>query len=209
MKELELNISKVLLDSITLDEFENIIYQEIYVNQITSNNFIHNVITINYRNENWKKELERLIYESWSNTKYLAYLIRNYCLKIIETDDSKFIFNIVDKLSDLNRKYDYEYKTLMQFYRFDDELDLILSGYGSYPIEKLIINIKTYAKQYFDTYNLDTDINLLLNIEEDLNKTNNQIKKLNNKKVQFSFLKKEKTNNKFFQFWKRKNTEDN
>ncbi|AXT52717.1 hypothetical protein D1818_18500 [Aquimarina sp. BL5] len=208
MKELELNISKVLLDSITLDEFENNIYQEFYVDQISTNSFIYKVITINYKGKCWKKELEKLIYELWGEKKYLTYSLYKYCLKITQTDNSESIFNIVDKISELNVEYDYEYKTLMQFYSYSDELGLILSGYGSYSIEKLIINIKTYAKQYLSTYNLDTDISLLLNLEEDLNKTDNRIEKLVNKKAQSNFLKKEKTNYKWFLFWKSNKRED-
>lgn len=192
MKELELSISKVLINTITLDEFENIIYQEFYADKMLSNNFIYRTITINYKGEYWKKELEELIYELWGEKKYLTYLLRNYCLRIIENDNSESIFDISAKISELNIKYDYEYKTLMQFYSFTDELGLILAGYGSYSIEKLVKNIKAYAEEYINVYSLDIDTNLLLNLEEGLNKTDNQAKKLTIKKTFLILLEKQK-----------------
>ncbi|GAA0730784.1 hypothetical protein GCM10009430_42290 [Aquimarina litoralis] len=203
IKELELTISEVLIDKITIDEFESIIYQDFYVDQIKSNNFIKNVITINYRNKNWKKELEDLIRQYWDTKKYLGYSIRNYCLKLIETDNPDIIFNFVDKIAELNIKYDYEYETLMQFYFFRNELGLIESGYGSYSIERLIEYVKTYAKKYINTYSFDIDIDLLLNLEEDFDKTYKKNRKVIEHNTAPHKLNKTKTDKKWFQFWKK------
>ncbi|WP_299898590.1 hypothetical protein [uncultured Aquimarina sp.] len=203
IKELELTISEVLVDKITIDEFESIIYQDFYVDQIKSNNFIKNVITINYRNKNWKKELEDLIRQSWDTKKYLGYSIRNYCLKLIETDNPDIIFNFVNKIAELNIKYDYEYKTLMQFYLFSNELGLIESGYGSYSVEKLIKYIKTYAKKYINTYSFDIDTDLLLNLEQDFDKTYKKNRKVIEHNTASHKLNKTKTDKKWFQFWKK------
>ncbi len=51
MNVLKQNIFKVLTNKITKEEFEYLIYQEQYVNQINSNNFITSIIEINYRNK--------------------------------------------------------------------------------------------------------------------------------------------------------------
>ncbi|MBL0682913.1 hypothetical protein [Aquimarina mytili] len=202
MKELELNISKVLIGLITIDEFESIIYQEYYVEQMKSNDFISNIITINYKNKKWKKELEELIYELWVDNKYLTYVLYKYCHIIIENTDSETVFHTMDKIAELCIKYDYEYDTLMQFYGFADELGFILSGYGSRSAEKLILDIKTYARLYSNTYNINQDVQVLLNLEEGLDKKVNRVEKLRDKKTPSDFLEKSKNNRKWFQFWK-------
>ncbi|WP_271764739.1 hypothetical protein [Aquimarina algiphila] len=196
MKKLELNISKVLIDQITVDEFESIIYQEYYVEKMESNDFIAKVITINYRDESWKNELEKLICNLWDDTKYLTYLIRNYCLKIIESEDLKKILSAVNEIERLNNRYDYEYGTLLQFYRFVDELDYISCGYGWRSKEAVILEIKSYTKLYLDIYNLNTDHQVLLN----LNLTENSIKTANQNQSDFS--EKISKSKKWFQFWK-------
>ncbi|WP_299247097.1 hypothetical protein [uncultured Aquimarina sp.] len=205
MKELEQNIFNVLIDTITLEEFENFIYQDFYVDQITSNKFVYNVISINYRNKNWKNELEELICQSWATPKYLSYSIRNYCLKLVETDKSDIIFDIIEKITELNRQFDYEYGTLMQFYQFNEELGLIQSGYGGYTIDKLIEIIKTYAEKYIDLYSLDTGFDLLLNLEEGFDKTynSNEIVKTSKHTAISNILIKTKTRKKWFQFWRK------
>lgn len=202
MKELELNISKVLIGSITIDEFESIIYQEYYVEQIESNDFISNIITINYKNKNWKKELEELTYDLWGDSKYLTYVLYKHCRIIIENTDSETVVHTMEKIEELCIKYDYEYDTLMQFYRFSDELGSILSGYGSRSAENLIFDIKTYARLYSNTYNANWDVRVLLNLEKDSDKIVNRVEKLKDKKAPSDFLKKSKNNRKWFQFWK-------
>lgn len=198
MKTLEQNIFKVLTDSINVTEFERIIYQEYYVDKMESNEFIAKIIKINYRDENWKNELEKLAFSLLGNAKYLTYLIRNYCLQIIESNDLEKVFNIVSELARLNSEHDYIYGTLMQFYQFVNELDLISCGYGNCTKEELLLEIKFYAKSYFNVFDLNTDSEKLLNLKEDFI----QNQELRDKENLSDFSKKINENKKWFHFWK-------
>lgn len=198
MKELELNISKVLIGSITVEEFESIIYQEYYVEKMESNDFITSVITINYRDESWKNDLEKLIYNLWSDSKYLTYLVRKYCVQIIASKDKEKVFSIVNDLARLNTEYGYEYGTLVQFYLFDDEVDLITIGYNTRNKKELLLEIKAYSKSYIAAYDSNVDCNILLDLKEIKPKTIGQNETFT---VSNSVLKSEE-NKKRYQFWK-------
>ncbi|MEW7293143.1 hypothetical protein [Aquimarina sp. 2304DJ70-9] len=198
MKELELNIFKVLIGLITVNEFESIIYQEFYVEKMESNDFITDVITINYRDKNWKNKLENLIYDVWDESKYLTYVIRKYCTQIIENEDPENVFSIVNDLAQLNTEYSYEYDTLMQFFLFHNELDLITIRCNNLSMKELLIQIKAYSKLYINAYDSNEGYNTLLNLRYDKIEAVNQKEKSNTS----DSIKKVSENKKWFQFWK-------
>ncbi len=130
MNVLKQNIFKVLTNKITKEEFEYLIYQEQYVNQINSNNFITSIIEINYRNKEWKYELSKISVNYFGIKPFLILLIRSFCLELMLTDNYNRTLEICNSLGHSYWEYDSKYFTLWQFYHFEDDLDLIDLGYS-------------------------------------------------------------------------------
>ncbi|WP_397364061.1 hypothetical protein [Olleya sp. R77988] len=149
MEALKLKIFDVLTGKITVSEFENWLYNcEEFISLINSNSFYFNVISINYKDEKWKKQLDNLVKEKYNENFKLVYKIERSCLEIIESNEPKKVYEILTKLT-LNFDYDTDYYALWDFYSIHSRFDTF---YGSmFNENELLKEAKFYAKQVIES----------------------------------------------------------
>ncbi|WP_420320852.1 hypothetical protein [Flagellimonas sp.] len=150
MKLLENYLLKLLAGSISKSEFENELYQEHIVAKMEADEFIENLININYNDNYWRVELENLAMEHFGEETLLLNSIKYKCLQILESSDKNIIFNKNRELAKENVNYNYQHKWLMKFYRLDDELDLTRSGYGHLTEDQVAKEIKSEARMFLN-----------------------------------------------------------
>ena len=150
MKLLENYILKLLAGSISKSEFENELYQEYIVAKMEEEEFIENLIGINYKDRYWRVELENLAIKHFGEETLLVNSIKYKCLQILESLDENIIFNKNRELAKENINYNYQHKWLMEFYRLDDELDFTREGFGYRKEEEIAKEIKSAARIFLD-----------------------------------------------------------
>lgn len=68
MEALKLRIFDVLTEKITVSEFENWLYnQNEIINNLNTNSFYFELISIDYTTENWAKKLHKLSKETYDD----------------------------------------------------------------------------------------------------------------------------------------------
>ncbi|MEM6814941.1 MAG: hypothetical protein AAF600_11260 [Bacteroidota bacterium] len=150
MNSMEINIFKLLAGSILKSEFESELYQEQIVTKINSDEFIEDLININFRANDWKTKLEAIALEYFGKDYFINQLIKYNCLKIIESFDKEVIFRINSNLARKYAAYDYENELLAVFYCLEDELGYTREGFGHRKEELIAKEIKSAARMFLN-----------------------------------------------------------
>ena len=99
MEAVKLKIFDALIEKITVSEFENWLYNsEEFMNQINSNSFYFDVISINYKSDKWGSELNCLAKECLDGDYIEILKITDLILKPIilsEKTNQEIIMRIV------------------------------------------------------------------------------------------------------------------
>ncbi|RZS99482.1 hypothetical protein EV197_0701 [Aquimarina brevivitae] len=152
MNNLERSIFKVLTGNMSKADFEKDLYQPCYIDKIAEDDFIAELIAINYNDRDWKSLLQKIILKIYSEEEFLAHLIKLYCLGILSQDDIESTINILYSLSDYNYQYYYEYDTLIRFNSFYEEYGYIKEGYGLNSEKEFLKEVKSFARFYLDKF---------------------------------------------------------
>ncbi|MFI1770683.1 hypothetical protein [Thalassobellus citreus] len=148
MEALKLKIFDVLTEKIAVSEFENWLYNsEEFMNQLNSNSFYFDVISINYKTTCWSKNLNKLAIENYDEDFIILYEIEKSCLEIIDSKRANEVYEILSKLI-YNFDYDTDYNILWKFYGIYEYFE---SFEGSmFNKNKLLNEAKFYTKQVIE-----------------------------------------------------------
>lgn len=128
MEVLKLKIFDVLTERISVLEFEEWIYNsEEFMNQINVSPFCFNVISINYKSEEWAKNLNNLVKENYEEDFLIIHKIERSCLDIIASEKGEQVYQILSKLV-YGFDYDTDYSILWKFYSIKEYYDLFKEG---------------------------------------------------------------------------------
>lgn len=145
MDALKLKIFDVLLDRITVSEFENWLYDsEEILENIKSNSLYFDVITINYRSRTWNTDLNNLVISSLGKNYYEILEIKKACSDIIESETFSEAHSVLNTLTQ-NFDFDTDYSILWKLYTLKDYFDLVSEGFCK--VGTLLSEAKFYSKQ--------------------------------------------------------------
>lgn len=129
MEILKQKIFDVLSYKLEVLEFEKWLYESPIISEnINSNAFVYDVVTINYKSKHWINALKDIVFKKYDFEEYLISLIKYNCENIIKSKSSHESFMAVN---DIMRYFEFEtdYNLLWDFYIFDCDYDLIETGY--------------------------------------------------------------------------------
>lgn len=131
METLKLKIFEVLVNDISIKEFETWLYNsEEIISKIRTNNFIYKIITINYKSEKWRIQLEELTFSKFDKDELIVLIIEKECNRIIHTENYDEIYSSLSKIM-MHFDYETEIKTMWNFFSLWDQFDLIELQYYS------------------------------------------------------------------------------
>lgn len=145
MEALKFKIFDALTEKITVSEFENWLYNsQEFISLIDSIPFYFDVISINYRDEKWSDNLEKLFKEYYYEDLQVIYKIEKSCLEIIKSESPEIVYKILSNLLD-----DFDYQTdfdiLWKFYSIKYYFECFEgSMFNKYELQK---EAKFYSKQ--------------------------------------------------------------
>jgi len=168
MKTIDRNIFKLISNTITVDEFESYLYQEDVIAQIDSNELVFDLVDINYKKQDFLKEVKNVVQKHFNELDFLLIELRFNCLKIIEAESISQIEDIISKYSNLYRESDFNDETFGYFYSISNHLDFIDDEYMIYNQDQLFSNVKSFARKYLDVYDSKPKIEELLNVGESI-----------------------------------------
>jgi hypothetical protein len=148
MEALKLKIFGVLTEKISVLEFENWLYNsEEFMSQLNVNTFYFDVISINYKADDWSKKLDNLIKEKYDENFMILYKIERYCLDLIKSIEPKETYHILSKLL-IDFDYNTDYDILWKFHCIYEYLETFEgSVFGKNELSK---EAKFYAKQVIE-----------------------------------------------------------
>ena len=134
METLKLKIFEILVNDITIEEFETWLYKSDLLNEnLKENSLIFEVITINYRKETALKELKYIASTLFNEEHLVVMKIEVNCRKIVKSNTpknlEKYVFNIIE---DFNFEIDSTiYEEFYSLYFLFDEYEYINYTKGS------------------------------------------------------------------------------
>ncbi len=131
MENLKFNIYNTLIEKITIQAFEQWLYNEGEImNNLESNMFIYEVITNNYQSKNCLENLKNIALKKYGDDFETIFVIEKSCMKIIQTKNIEAYYEILKKVM-MYFNYEQEYKILWQFYDCYNHVELIYDFYWS------------------------------------------------------------------------------
>nr|WP_321233829.1 hypothetical protein [uncultured Psychroserpens sp.] len=131
MDALKLKIFDVLIEKISVSEFENWLYtSEEILSKVNDDSFIYELITINYKSKKWRLEIEELLYENLKKEDLMLMQIKNTCYKLSNSKSYIVSSNI---LRNFMNYFDYNTDSSIQYeiYGLYCENELVGSGFRS------------------------------------------------------------------------------
>ncbi len=185
MKALKHKIFNVLIEKITVSEFENWLYNsEEIIENLDNNPYYFDLISINYKNDKWQNEFKNLVKKNYGTDLLILSRLEVICSKIIH---SKNINDCHWLISEIIKDYNYETENivLFDFYSLYSQFDLINLGYMSdsnYSSEAKYIS-SLFLNKVENFNSLDEKVNALKSSLEKnifLDRKNNKIKPISN-----------------------------
>ncbi len=155
-KELKKKAYQFLTDVIDIEVFEKFLYQLIEKTELDTKSLLFDIVNINYKSENSKKELLNLINVLYSKEELLSLKVYERCLKITQNEVNEEFYSLIDFLSQQYIENDYEYNIFYSFYRLNDEINNILEIGSNYSImneDQINKNAKEYSELVIDKFN--------------------------------------------------------
>ena len=128
MNTLKLKILDVLTGNISTQIFENWLYNsETIINKMDTNRFFFELVTINYKKEDWSKDLEEILLANFTYDDFLTFLIASTSYKLSKSKHSSQSYKILNN-SIAYFEYDTNYDVLRKLYALYLDYDLFTSG---------------------------------------------------------------------------------
>ena len=156
-QELKQKAYQVLIDKIDVETFENELYKLIDEKGVNSKSLLFDIVSINYKSKNSKKELQNLIIKLFTKNELLSLNVYENCLKIIEYETNEEFDKALEYLSNQYIESNYEYNVFYNFYRFKNEsvcISEIGYSYSGIDKEQIIKNTKEYSKIVIGMFNV-------------------------------------------------------
>ena len=195
-KVLKQKAYEVLINKIDIETFEGFIYKLTEKAEFSSNSLLFDIVSINYKSKNSKKELYNLIKKLFTKNELLSLNVYENCLKIIQYENIEEFDNSLKYLSDQYVESNYEYNVFYNFYRLNNESVFISEiGYSYSEIDKeqIINNTKEYSKIVIDMFNFYKENEDWDNFLTDKNYNNFNYAKKDNEDIESYIPKKRKT----------------
>ncbi len=145
MEALKLKIFNVLVDKITVSEFENWLYTSEEILGSLENNLLYfDVITINFRGKSWMSDLKSIVLNSLDSSYAEILEIKEICSKITSTKTHQETHKIINYLAQ-GFNYDTDYLILWELYRLKDYFDYVEDGFCY--VGNIEIEAKFYSEQ--------------------------------------------------------------
>ena len=163
MELLKQKIFDVLNYKLEVFEFEKWLYEsQIISENINSDDFVYDVVTINYKSIHWLSELKAVVFKKYDYEEYLISLIKYNCEHILKSKNSHESFMSINNIM---RYFEFEtdYDLLWDFYLFDCDYDLIEVGYWTeenYNSEAKKL-AETILEKFKNCYSLDEEREVL------------------------------------------------
>ncbi|MCF2875738.1 MULTISPECIES: hypothetical protein [unclassified Tenacibaculum] len=199
-KVLKQKAYEVLINKIDIETFEGFIYKLTEKAEFSSNSLLFDIVSINYKSKNSKKELKSLIKKLFTKNELLSLNVYENCLKIIQYENIEEFDNSLKYLSDQYVESNYEYNVFYNFYRLNNESVFISEiGYSYSEIDKeqIIKNTKEYSKIVIDMFNFYKENEDWDNFLTDKNYNNFNYAKKDNEDIE-SYIPKKRKTNKFY-----------
>lgn len=191
MEALKLKIFDVLTEKTPVSEFENWLYNsEEFMSQINMNTFYFDVISINYKSDNWRKQLDNLTKEKYNEDFMILYEIKKSCLELSNSKKPEEAFSVLSKLL-IDFDYDTDYDILWKFYSVHEYFETFEGS--MFNKNELLEEARFYAKQVIElTQNCISfkETNEVLIEDLKLFKTARKEQKTSLKQKIFAFFKK-------------------
>jgi len=160
---------KVLTNEISLEEFEEEIYSDFYIDRINQDEIIYDVVTVDYKNDYWKKRLNNVIENYLTGEQSLLLRVYFLILQITQLSfkEKEAIFRVVEELSKLCLETNYEYDLLYYFYELSDEINLIEFGY-SRDSNFIIIEVKNLTRDFLNKYDQGLSFDEIMTTDNDI-----------------------------------------
>jgi len=177
-QQLKQKTFEFFVDIISIGDFEKYLYKLVENAKLDSNSLLFDLIDINYKSENYKKELLNLIEDICSDEELLSFKIYSLCLSIISSADDNIILKSISDLSDLFIEFEYESSLLYEFFFLNN--NQIPDDYNLLNEEQIIVRAKSYSEKVIAKFN-DCKMNeswddfLYFAIEEEEIKIDNKI----------------------------------
>ena len=127
---------ELLLDIITKEIFEEILYEKIMKEESMENKLLFDIVNINYRKEDYKNQLLNILKDFISKEVRILYRVNLYSNKIINSTNDNVIKNNFEKIHNELFDYDKDYGLMWNFYNIQERFCMLEIGY---EIEKVII----------------------------------------------------------------------
>ncbi|WP_055447360.1 hypothetical protein [Lacinutrix mariniflava] len=153
MEVLKLKIFDVLTEKISVSEFENWLYgSEEFVRQININSFYFDLISINYKNEEWLKKFENILILHFENNELIKFIVMNTYTKLKHSKTSKESFLILKNFSNY---YNFQTDSIIQnqlYYLYCDFDLLDIGVYDEIELNHIVEYTSNDILKQFNSY---------------------------------------------------------
>ena len=157
MEALKLKIFNVLVDKITVSEFEDWLYtSEEILNNLENNLLYFDVITIDFRGKSWRLDLKTIVLNALNSSYFEIIEIKEICSKIVNAKTYQEIHKVINHLEE-DFNYDTDYAILWELYKLKDYFDYVEGGFCYVGTEE--IETKFYSEQVLKTIQEKQDVN--------------------------------------------------
>lgn len=194
MEKIKEKAIELLLDIISKEDFEVILYEKVKTENLITNTFLFDLVNINYRDYKYKVQLDKLLENTLEEEIFIMYKVNFYSEKIKNENNIKEIYKRFNNIFELF-DYDKEYSLMWDFYEINERIGLIEI---KYEIEKdVIIDLKKLCGRVCNEFNMISRIEDKVKLLVDGLSGNNDFSFLNNQ-IQTNEIKLKK----WYQFWK-------
>jgi hypothetical protein len=147
METLKLKIFEVLVEKITILEFENWLYNsEFLKEELKSNSLIFSLVNLNYRKSDIIKRLEEISSEIFNEDDRLIIKIQSGCRNIVKANNSKEIEDNVLRIIE-NFDFDDDFQVLWGFYDLYHSFEGYCENYLKSSFETIDEETKQLAEE--------------------------------------------------------------
>lgn len=149
MEEIKEKAIELLLDIISKEDFETILYEKVKTEDLIKNRLLFDLVNINYREDNFKLYLSELLDANLPKETITIYKINYYSTLIEDEEDLSKIYGNFESIYKLFN-YDTDYSLLWDFQYINSRLDLVEIGYEKE--DDVIYNLKFLCKKVCEEF---------------------------------------------------------
>lgn len=152
-QELKEKAYRVLIDSLDVTVFEKYLYKLVDENELKSNSLLFDFVNIDYKSGNYNKKVAGFLKDSCTDDELLCLEIYSKSKKILKNTEDTVVLQLVESISKLNVKTEYQYDLLYNFYLLN--VGTLPDSYFYYHLtkEEIIIKAKLFSEKVISKFN--------------------------------------------------------